>query len=167
MSESHENHVSRRGLPGWVKVLLGVSVVLMAAGVIMPLVAPAPKPSAVGALATGLAGEAGSGGAAASPWSPAVFALGFSFFVAFAVAYAIRTFVKMALIAAGFMALFLFGLQYSGMIEVKWAAMEKKYDQGSSWISEQTKSFTAFITGALPSAGAAAAGLVAGFRKSK
>ena len=158
-----------RAMPLWVKAMLAGSVVCMTAGVVLPLVMHTPPAPPAGmsamtnSLASGGSPAESSGGAAF--WSPAVFKLGFSFFVGFSVAYALRSFLKFALLSFGFMFLVLFGLQYAGLIEVKWALMERQYDGASTWLSEQTKSFTAFIAGALPSAGAATTGLVAGFRR--
>lgn len=158
-----------KSMPTWVKVMLGGSVVCMAAGVAIPLLThtpPAPPPG-MSALTSSLA----PGGTSAEPsdgaafWSPAVFKLGFSFFVGFTVAYALRSFLKLALLSFGFMFMVLFGLQYVGLIEVKWSLMERQYDGASTWLGEQTRSFTSFISGALPSAGAATTGLVAGFRR--
>jgi len=133
----------------------------MAVGVILPLVRREP-PQSIGALTNSLATEAP---ATSEDWSPAIFRLGFSFFVGFVVAYALRWFLKTALLAAGFMALLLFGLQYGGLIEVKWGAIEDKYEEGSGWVSRQTESFQALVTGALPSAGAAGFGRRANSRR--
>jgi uncharacterized membrane protein (Fun14 family) len=158
-----------KATPLWIKALLAGSVLLMGAGVAWPMLSPAAAPAAGGmsAMANGLA-PAGDGVVSGDPaalWSPAVFRLGFSFFVAFVVAYAVRSFLQMAMIAAGFMLLMLFGLQYAGLIEVKWKAMEDRYEGASSWVSAETKSVTAFLTGVLPSGAAAATGLAAGFRR--
>ena len=146
------------GIPGWAKVLLIAAITLMAAGVVAPMAIKAPASNMSGAAAMSNSLAAGSPGeqATAPAWSPAMFRVGFSFFVGFVIAYALRSFLKMALVAAGFMALLLFGLQYAGLIEVHWNAMERQYDAGSGWLHEQTRSFAAFIQGALPSGGASA-----------
>jgi len=97
--------------------------------------------------------------------SPAIFRLGLSFVIGFAVAYALRTFVKISLVAIAVSALGLFGLQYAGLIDVNWEAMGGHYDSVKDYVASQTSSFKDFMTGHLPSAGSAAAGLVVGFRK--
>lgn len=99
----------------------------------------------------------------ADPWSPAIFRMGFGFFVGFAMAYAFRAFAKFAVVSLGVFFLLLFGLQYAGLIEVQWGAMADRYDGLKSWLGAQFEGFTAFVTGALPSAGAALAGLGLGF----
>ncbi|MFM9994692.1 MAG: FUN14 domain-containing protein [Phycisphaerales bacterium] len=169
-----------RGLPAWAKVLVVIAVVLMAAGVAIPLVAggasdAAPRGGAAGggdfSGVTGLsAGGADGGGEPASAppsgaasWGPAVFRLGFSAFVGFAIGYALRSFVKLALVALGFFFLALFGLQYAGLIEVRWAAMSERYDELSRSIGSGAKGAWSSMSILLPSAASATAGLVAGF----
>ena len=57
----------------------------------------------------------------------------------------------------------LFGLEYAGLIEVHWSAVEGRFDSITPWIEQQTGGFRAFVTGQLPSAGTALAGLVVGW----
>jgi uncharacterized membrane protein (Fun14 family) len=97
------------------------------------------------------------------PWSPAIFRMGFSFFVGFAMAFALRSFAKVTLVSAGIFFLLLFGLQYAGLVEVKWTAMADRYDSIQAWLKAQMGGFQAFVTGYLPSAGAGLAGLGLGF----
>jgi uncharacterized membrane protein (Fun14 family) len=181
--------VARR-TPLWIWALLVISVVLMGAGLVMPLVAgdaPAPSqttgspPPAAGdglvrGFATGDGSDSGATGktpaGATSPtepsgndWSPAVFRLGFSFFIGFAIASALKFAFKMAVIAIGFFVMALFGLQYAGLVDVKWGAIGHEYDSAASWLTTQFASFRAFITGYLPSAASAGAGMIAGFRR--
>jgi len=99
------------------------------------------------------------------PWSPAIFRMGFSFFVGFAMAFALRTFAKVTLFSAGIFFLLLFGLQYAGLVEVKWTAMADRYDTIQAWLRAQLGGFQAFVTGYLPSAGAGLAGLGLGFMR--
>ena len=164
---------SKGGIPFWAKGLVVLSGTLMVAGIAAPMLGlggegqpHAPAGGDVGTLAmsSAMSGEPTADGMPA--WSPAVFRLGFSFFVAFAMAYAMRVFFKMAMVFVGFTFLLLFGLQYAELIEVKWGVMETRYDSISVWLQAQTQSFVAFVTGYLPSAAAASAGLIAGFRRS-
>jgi len=174
-----------RPMPGWKKSLLWLSVALMIAGAAMQtyawLAPDAPQKAAerqggIGDLAPGLQPTEGGGEAMGEPeppaeqspldrWSPTIFRLGFSFFVGFAIGYAVRTFVKISIITIGVVLLLLFGLQYAGVIEVNWQSMEAHYETAVSWLREQTSSFAAFVRGYLPSAASAAGGFVIGFRK--
>lgn len=172
----------RRGLlgasPGWVRALVLVSVLVMAGGAALGVAARVTGGERAGAgeLPAGASGfditgrgdgaAAGdTGGSWMREWSPAIFRLGFSFFVGFAIAYALRTFVKLSLVVVGLFALLLFGLEYAGLLEIRWGAIGEKYDSIAAWASGQFESFRTFITGELPSAGAAVAGLALGFRR--
>lgn len=157
-------------LPLWSKALLVAAVGIVITGVALPFVFPPSQPStgAVSSLTSSL--NAGTLSDSSSEhwtkdWSPAIFRFGFSFVIGFAIAYALRWAIKTALLVAGILALFVLGLQYFGIVDVKWGLVQNQYDDAATWISQQTKSFSAFITGALPSAASAAAGLIAGFRK--
>lgn len=99
----------------------------------------------------------------ADPWSPAIFRMGFGFFAGFSMAYALRAFARVTLVSAGMFFLLLFGLQYAGLIEVRWSAMADRYDTLQAWLRAQMGGVQAFLTGYLPSAGAALAGLALGF----
>lgn len=169
-----------KGTPLWLKALVALSVLLMVGGVVLGVMGgsadPAPAidagdPSALvnsfGASdgAPPAPSEGGAGEDWMNQWSPTIFRLGFSFFVGFAVAYAVRTFIKLSVVAVGFMLLLLFGLQYAGIIEVNWGRIADHYDSFGSWFSAQFSSLSAFIAGELPSAAAVTAGLVLGFRR--
>ncbi len=101
----------------------------------------------------------------AEDWSALLFPLGLSFVVGFAMGYALRQFLRLALLIAGCVLLGVFGLQYAGVIEVDWSSMEEPFETVRGWLAEQTDGFREFINGKLPSAGSAGAGLWVGFRK--
>lgn len=173
----------RARIPLWVKVLVGVSVLLMVVGVALPLVMPVPEPAPAATrtdetahgLAQGFAaspsngnGDAAADDSAAEPdglaaWSPAIFRMGFSFFVGFAIAFALRSFLKLAVVALGFFFLALFGLQYAGLIEVHWSLMEERYHTLTDGLDEKVKAGSSVMFAYLPSAAAATAGLALGF----
>lgn len=178
----------RAGVPMWAKALVASSIALMGVGLATPLVVPhhdtAPTstaPSGNGANIPGVTGFTDGSNPQPAPaenpaqakptgiaaWSPTIFALGFSFFVGFAMAYALRMFLRLALIGAGFFFMLMFGLQYAGLVEVKWAAMESRYDSLTSHLNEDAHSVTDYITAYLPSAASASAGLIAGFWRRK
>ena len=66
---------------------------------------------------------------------------------------------------AGFFLLLLFGLQYLGVLEVRWDRIGDWFENVGPWLGAQTSSFRAFILGSLPSTASGAAGLVIGFRQ--
>lgn len=161
--------------PVWVWLLVVVSVGLMAAGLLLPMFAggePSGGTAARGSVpVAGLSGEASVSGVADDArdtlrdWSPAIFRLGFSFFAGFAVAAALRVAFKFAVMVAGFVILAVLGLQYAGMVNVNWNSISDQYDGVAAYLSGQFKSFSTFAQGVLPSASAAAVGLVAGWRR--
>jgi uncharacterized membrane protein (Fun14 family) len=99
-------------------------------------------------------------------WSPAVSRLGLGFFAGFCVAYALRAFFKICIVAIGLIVLAVVGLQYAGVVVVDWTAAQTHYGAVTQWLAGQTATFRQFITGYLPSSGTAALGLFAGFRRS-
>lgn len=192
--EQHQSDAPRKkGFASWQWALVAVAVFAMIGGVAAPFVlgdgeAPtaverSPDASARAAAmrsgfapGVGVPGEpvADPAGTAVAPadgddttdaLSPAIFRVGFSFFVGFAIAYALRTFVKISLVGLGMFLLLLFGLQYGGFITVNWNAVGDKYDSWAAWLESEVSSFWAFITGYLPSAAAAAGGLAVGFKR--
>jgi len=176
-------------IPTWKKMLVICSVILMVAGGAITAVNAIAGSDETPAASTGggnggtdiARGFAPSGGEGATDssddadatqavaedpdWSPALFKLGFSFFVGFAIAFALRTFVKISIIAIGMFLLVHFALEYYGFIQVNWDVFGERYDSIADWIGRQTGSFREFVTGSLPSAGSAVAGMVLGFRK--
>lgn len=193
MVQPHDDRPPRddeaRTLAPWQRMLLGIAVVLMLVGGGLHLAgaisgtdgqddgAANTRMSEGDALPHGFA-PTESGGEATQPatepddgetmldaWTPVIFRLGFSFFVGFAIAFALRAFVKLSLITAGVLLLCLFGLQYAGVIDVDWQAVQARYDEAIVWLKAQTSSFTEFIKGAIPSAASFTVGFVAGLRR--
>lgn len=167
-------------IPRLCKLLVVVAVATMAAGVALPMVtdsasSPSADSASVQTPADGLAmglnptsdptsdDQPAADDPSDSPWSGAIFRLGFSFFAGFAIAFALRMIFRTAVLFIGLFLLMLMGLQYAGIIEVKWALIEQQYDSIAAFLSAQTETFSTFVTGYLPSTGSAAAGLAAGF----
>ena len=169
-------------LTGWQKIVVALSLVLTLAGggltAWAALTAPdapeaPPSESNTSELAVGFApgetpvpsDDVETDTRPVDDWAPMVFKLGFSFFVGFAIAFALRTFLRISLISAGFFLLLLFGLQYLGVLEVRWDRIGDWFENVGPWLGAQTSSFRAFILGSLPSTASGAAGLVIGFRQ--
>ena len=179
------DHAQRRR-PGPVALsLLVLSTICMVAGIALPLVLTSADPLTAtvqspttdhsSSYATGLLPTDPSSTPRdsqpipeepdSSVLSPAIFQMGFGFFIGFAIAFALRTFIKISLVALGIFALALFGLEYIGLLSVQWGAIADRYDSFSAWLSAQTESFSAFITGQIPSAATAIAGFAIGFSR--
>lgn len=164
-------------IPVWQKVLLLLAVVLMCTGVGLRVTGalqpkPPPRQPASALQAEGLL--PGEPRVAASPqqppeeasrldpWSPAIFRLGFGFFLGYAVAFALRMFLRLTIVTLGFFFLALLGLQYAGLVEVNWGAIGQRYDSLAAWASAEFESVNRFLSGYIPSLGAAAAGAALG-----
>lgn len=176
-----------KGMAGWQQGLLALSIVLMAAGIALGFTTPEAPPAPlagqgstdteiIGQGVTGLTGNMPGQPAdpnpqdqqledGSSPWSPAMFRMGFGFFVAFAVGYAARTFFKLSIIGLGFFFLALAGLDYGGFITVEWGAFEDRYNSFADWFGGQFESIGDFVSGYLPSGAAAGIGLFTGWRR--
>ncbi len=167
-----------RRLAGWQKIAVGISVALTlvglavyAAGSFGEAAAPATRKRAPvqpkGFVPTGTSETSDTAEAPAGEgdWRPVLFRLGFSFFVGFCVAYALRAFFKISIVAIGLVLLLLFGLQYAGLIDVDWAAMEGCYDSASAWLWRQVTSLRRFVTGYLPSSASGIAGMAVGLKR--
>ena len=117
-------------------------------------------------------GQSVGGGTAASEaddpplWAPLLAKGGLSFFLAFCIGYALRTFLKGTMLVVGVVALAIFGLQKAGIIgEIDWSRAQGYWDSLTENIGEQFESLKSFVTGSLPSAASGTVGLVAGFRR--
>lgn len=147
--------------PKWPIILAVVAGVLLLAGLGLKLVEPDPPPAGIGAMGAGLTD---GNGAEESPWAPGFLKMGFSFFVCFAMGYAARKFLKVALIASGVIFALLYGASYMGWLEVKWDVMGTAFDEMVANLKNQFDSMKGFVTGSLPAAGMGAVGLFAGFK---
>jgi uncharacterized membrane protein (Fun14 family) len=177
----------------WKKALIGLATLLVVAGGVLAGVDYFGKGGEVGAGSAPAASRSGSTGvtpdslvpssppilpgggsteeepqgdaAASSQWSPALFKLGFSFFVGLAIGMALRIFFKVSLIFIGLFALGLFGLSYAGVVDVDWASIEGAYDSIVARLSDEATSFRTFVAGSLPAAGMAGLGLFTGLKR--
>ena len=113
---------------------------------------------------TATVGEPAEGEAQGS-LSPFFLKGGFGFFLGFAMGYALRAFFKLALLVCGVFALGLTALAYTGLVEIDWTTMGGYFDAFVERVRAEAGDFRTFLTGSLPSAGMAALGLVAGFRR--
>ncbi|MBM3879174.1 MAG: hypothetical protein FJ387_05575 [Verrucomicrobia bacterium] len=90
---------------------------------------------------------------------------GFGLFVGFAIGFAIRSFVRLALVLAGCYLLLLSLMAYAGWVEIHWDAMQAQFDRSVTTLGEEFTSFKAFLSGAVPASGMTALGLTFGLRK--
>jgi uncharacterized membrane protein (Fun14 family) len=97
--------------------------------------------------------------------SPFMVKGGFGLFMGFAIGFAIRAFLRLAIVMAGFYLLCLTMMAYAGWIEIHWTLLENQFSQILSSLGNQFESFRTFLTGAIPATGFTATGLVLGLRR--
>jgi len=184
MEKSASTPAGRKKMPGWKKGLIGfaASTFVLGAGLKgydliagkeePPAAAPGGSTSAPGQ--TSLVGRTPSSGEAraeaeepSADWSRALMTGGLSFFVAFCVGYALRTFFKFSAVVLGAVLLGIFALSYLGVLHVDWQTLEGHFNRALAAVKEEASQFQTFLTGSLPSAGAAAAGLFTGFKRNR
>jgi uncharacterized membrane protein (Fun14 family) len=174
----------------WTKgkiVAVAFAAVLVAAGAVFGLAGSDEEPLSSTAHRTGPAGTAGAEGfgpttlpgpgdegeapaaeteaAPSETISPGLLKGGFSFFVAFAVGFALRMFFRVALLFLGIWAASFFLLASLGWVEIHWNLIGATFEGWSRTIGDQFQSFTAFVNGSLPSAGMGGLGLYTGMRR--
>lgn len=165
----------------WRSPSLIIAFVVMLVGVGLWAYAAATKPDASAARGTTPDGvvsgfssgdplAAGAGRAAPEPRlidkaSPAVARFGGCFVAGFCVAYAFKKFIKVTAIVAGVLFIAIFAMKKAGMIDLDWAIMEDTINRSVAWLRGEAGAMKDFITGYLPSAGSAAAGMFVGLRK--
>jgi uncharacterized membrane protein (Fun14 family) len=159
----------------WKKVAIALAVLLMLGGLALSMVETKQPVRSGGAPlsggATSLVGGEGTGTAGAQDeeavWSEGMVRLGFSFFAAFCVGYALRRFLGLLVFAFGLAFLFLFVLAYAELIVVDWKAFDSLYENFVARVRGEFDEFRTFVTGSLPSTALAGLGLVAGFRRNR
>jgi uncharacterized membrane protein (Fun14 family) len=130
--------------------------------------APSGSPSAPGMTSLTDSKSAPEGQAKTAglkPSSPATFRLGVSYLGGFFLGWALRRFIKATLLLSG-AAILLIGLgKKLGWMDLDWASLEGHVQHSLSWLHGEAGAIKQFLTGYLPSAGAAATGIFLGFRR--
>lgn len=182
--EDGEGSDGEAGLALWKKIALVLSLVLGATGA-FAMSSGGDEAASGGATAAGAGGQGtvlptsfgpdgtpipgGPAGEAAEEtplWAPLLAKGGLSFFLAFCIGFALRTFLKITALVIGAIGLAYFGLHSAGIVPgVDWAAVQGVWGDLTANLGDQFHSAREFVTGSLPSAGAAGVGLTTGFRR--
>lgn len=160
-----------RDMPRWKKIAVAAAVGTAIVGGILSLTS-GPTPTAGSGNLSGLStsltsGPTGgaTGQAAEEPAAKGVFRLGFSFLAGFCLGSFIRSTLKVAAIAFGFWLFLTLVLSYYGILVVDWNAMDSLWNRFAANVEQEWGSFQTFMTGSLPAAGLAAAGLAIGLKR--
>lgn len=133
-------------------------------GICAALMADAPW-RATSVMAAGTAMAAGLVSWIGDYTSPALAQLGGSYIGGFFIGWAFRRFLKMAAIVVGIVLASIAALKSTGWVDLDWVSMEKQISQGMASLHQGAEGLKQFLSGYLPSAGAAGAGTFFGFRK--
>ncbi len=99
------------------------------------------------------------------PSAPATFRFGASYVGGFFLGWTFRRFLKMTLLLSGAaIALIALGKRF-GWFDLDWVAIEGHVRHSFAWLQGEAGAFKQFVTGYLPSAGAAGVGAFLGFRR--
>jgi len=161
-------------MPTWKKAALGVAVSMLLVGGIFGMLPESGVDSASGG-ASGLQANllpTGQGQstppAAASTEEPAargIFRLGFSFLAGFCLGSFLRATMRLASIAIGFWLAMTLILSYYGLVVVDWQAIDGLWNRFLGNIESEWGDFQRFVTGSLPAAGLAVAGVATGLKR--
>ena len=110
-------------------------------------------------------GTPSSGPRKLAPSAPATFRFGASYLGGFFLGWTLRRFLKLTLLLSGAAFVLIALAKKFGWFEVDWAAVEGHVRHSLAWLQGEAGAFKAFVTGYLPSAGAAAVGVFLGFRR--
>jgi uncharacterized membrane protein (Fun14 family) len=97
--------------------------------------------------------------------SPFMVKGGLGLFVGFAIGFAIRAFLRLAVVIVGFYLLILSLMAYAGWVEIHWNLMENQISHLLPFLSGQFDSFQTFLTGAIPASTLTAVGFAVGLRR--
>ncbi|BCA56880.1 hypothetical protein W02_40200 [Nitrospira sp. KM1] len=128
------------------------------------LLADAPW-NAKSVVAAGAATVAGLASWVTDYSSPAVARFGGSYVGGFFIGWAFRRFLRIGTLIAGAAMAAIAMLKSTGWVEVDWPSVEAQISQGITAVHHGAEGLKQAVSGYLPSAGAAAAGVFFGFRK--
>lgn len=161
-----------KDMPTWKKLAVAAAIATVVIGGVMSLSAPPPSGTSgnLSGLSSSLTGGTTSGGVGSGagqeePAAKGVFRLGFSFIAGFCIGSFIRSTLKVAAIAFGFWLFLTLVLSYYGILVVDWQAMDTLWNRFASNVEQEWGSFQRFMTGSLPAAGLAVAGLAIGLKR--
>ena len=152
----------RRKRSLWIAGLFMAFGLVVAIGERMRAPAPAAVPAEDETVSEARTDAAPEAGAARKPVLPATFRLGAGYAGGFIIGWLFRKFIKTALLVSGGLLALLAVARKLGWFEADWTSLEGYLRDSFAWIGGHAGSFKNFLTGYLPSAGAAALGFFFG-----
>ncbi len=126
---------------------------------------PDPPWKAKTVVVAGMATLAGMAGWISDIASPALARFGGSYLAGFFIGWAFRRFVKLVVVIGAFTLAGMALMKNVGWLTTDWDALQRHITRNLTAIQHGAEGVKQFLTGYLPSAGAAAAGVFLGFRK--
>jgi uncharacterized membrane protein (Fun14 family) len=170
-----------REMPRWKKIALIAASATLATGAVLILVGPETATAVTTATGnptghTGLQAnlmpdnpQVGTGSgvatAATEPAAKGIFRLGFSFIAGFCLGSFVRAAMRVVSIAFGFWLAMTVVLAYYGLVVVDWNAIDAVWNRFCVNVEAEWGNFQTFMTGSLPAAGLAVAGLATGLKR--
>ena len=99
------------------------------------------------------------------PAAPATFRFGASYLGGFFLGWTFRRFLKLAVLMSGAVIVLIALGKKFGWFELDWVEVENHVRHSLAWLQGEAGAFRQFVTGYLPSAGAAGIGVFLGFRR--
>ena len=161
---------SKQGVPPWNAKTLWVAAGLMLLGVVLWIAIPRKAPPSTTPSSQATLAEASGDAVATQVYSlqgsPALFRFGLSYIAGFFLGYGLRRFLKITLIVSAVVVIGFFLTRHFGWVEMNldWAGIEAHLNESFAWIKGQAEALKVFVTGYVPSAAAAATGIVLGSR---
>ena len=97
--------------------------------------------------------------------SPFMLKGGFGLFIGFSIGFAIRAFLRLAVVITGFYFLLLSMMAYAGWVDIHWDLMSHQFSNLAATLGAQFESVKTFLTGAIPASGLTLTGLAVGLRR--
>lgn len=177
-SSAHSHDAAKHSPFRLLSVRIAIALTVLGAGMWIYALATAPaagtsnERSGDSGLASGFSSREGgstsstsSAPRAVDAAAPAVLRFGVSFLGAFMIGFFLRKFLRWTLLVVAIIAIAIYFLRRSGMLELPWDQIEEQVEGGSTWLQAQAGSIKKLLTGYLPSSMAAMAGGFIGFMR--
>lgn len=155
--------------PPWQAKSLWLAAGITVLGLVLWITTPAaaPPPPTLPDTGTPLAqasGEAVASSVHSVQGTPALFRFGLSYIGGFFLGYGLKRFLKVTLVVSAMVVGVLLLLSHTGVIGLDWNSMQEQVQSSFGWLTGQAEALKDFLSGYLPSAGAAGVGLFLGLR---
>ncbi len=129
-----------------------------------PAYTPPPATPEGGAPLAQASGDAVASSVHSVQGTPSVFRFGLSYIAGFFLGYGLKRFLKVTLLVSAVIAILLFVLHQTGILQLDWTTIQAHAKESLGWLTGQAEALRSFLAGYVPSAAAGGVGLVLGLR---